>query len=112
MDHFLVFTARKFKNVMGAKGLTWEIAGIFKAPTQELACLKGMQETGHGTAFAVAGFAFGVDMADVSEVSEFGKTADPASRLDRLENMLADSLTALTRPRAHELPEGDVEDDA
>lgn len=111
MEHYLVFTARKYKNVMGAKGLTWEIAGIYLAPDKQQACLKGMQETGHGTAFAVEGFAFGVDMEDVSHVTELGRKLDPVERLERMGNQLMERFAALAPPsQVHELPEGEIED--
>lgn len=107
MDHYLIFTARKFKNVMGAEGLTWEIAGIFQAPDATRACLKAMQETGHGTAFAVSGFAFGVDMAEVNDVTELGKKLDPLTRLERMGNALASRMGELASASQQQLPPGD-----
>lgn len=106
-QYFLVFTAKKFKNVMGAQGLTWEIAGVYQADNAQRACLKGMQATGHGTAFAIDGFAFGVDMEDVSDVGELGKPQDPIERLTRMGEELTQRLTALTAPTTHELTPGD-----
>lgn len=81
---------------MGAQGLTWEIAGVYEAPSLDRACIYAMQETGHGTAFAVPGYAFGVDTVNASGVREFGRPRDAASRLDDLEERIADSLEALT----------------
>lgn len=112
MNHYLVFTARKFKNVMGVEGITWEIAGVYNASDQQRACLKAMQEKGAGTAFAVSGYAFGVDMEDASDVTELGKAIDPVTRLERMGAMLAEKFAAALPPaQVTELTEGDVEND-
>ena len=92
---------------MGERGITWEIGGIFNAETENDACLAAAQETGAGTCFAVAGYAWGVDTLDPARVSKLGEQPDQVTRLERMGEKLANAMLALNSPAAKELPEGD-----
>jgi len=94
MSHYLVFGGRKWKNVMGQQGITWEIAGVFNATDEEEACLVAAQKQGVGTCFAVPGYAWGVDTIDAGDVPELGAPVDPMTRLERLGRNLEKSITA------------------
>jgi hypothetical protein len=106
--YYLVFTGRKWRNAMGQSGITWEPAGVWDAESMEQACLIACQETGTGTAFAVDGFAWGVDTVDAGRVKKLGETVDPITRLERMgERMLEQMVNALPAAKVHELEEGD-----
>lgn len=102
--YYMVFTGRKWENVMGKKGITWEIAGVFEAPDRETACLVAAQRTGAGTCFAIDGVAWGVDTLQADAVSELGVQADPMDRLERMGRSLEKSFTALAAASQAQLP--------
>lgn len=104
--YYLVFTGRKWKNVAGEQGITWDICGVFDADNEETACLVAAQRTGLGTCFAIPGFAWGVDTVDAADVRELGKTADPMDRLERMGRSLEKSFSALAAATQNQLPQG------
>jgi len=108
--YFLVFTGRKWQNAMGKSGMTWEVAGIWDADTEEQACLLACQEMGVGTAFAVQGYAWGVDTMRAGQASKLGEQLDPIARLERMGQQLSDRLAAaLPAPARQHLEEGDID---
>lgn len=110
-DYYLVFTGRKWENVMGKAGITWDVAGVWKAPTAEQACLIAAQKLGVGTCFAVKGFAWGVDLVDAGAVEELGVQLDPITRLERMGSRLGDQLAnLLPAPKQSTLEAGDDDD--
>lgn len=109
MEYFLVFTGRKWKNVAGEQGITWDICGVFQAEDANTACLVAAQRTGMGTCFAILGTAWGVDTVDQAAVKELGKQVDPMDRLERMGRMLEQSFTALSAGTQNQLPKGDAQ---
>jgi hypothetical protein len=107
---FLVFTGRKWKNVMGESGITWEIAGIFDTDDANTACLAAAQETGAGTCFAVDGVAWGVDTIEADSVRKLGQKQDPLSRLADMGKNLEKGLMAIAESTQRQLPQGDDDD--
>lgn len=111
MNYYLVFGGRKWEGVMGKKGITWEVVGVFRTETPENACLKAAQQHGVGTCFAIEGFAWGVDTLQADEVSELGVELDPISRLERMGRTIEKGLTrALASGGAPQLREGNGND--
>lgn len=111
MDHYIVFTGRKWKNAVGQTGITWEIAGVWAAQSAEDACLIAAQKESRGTCFAIKGFAWGVDTIDAGDVTELGGTVDPITRLERMGKNLGERLERVLAPpsQARELDEGDTD---
>jgi hypothetical protein len=108
MPHFLVFAGRKWENVMGRQGITWDIAGIFHAADADTACLVAAQKQGVGTTFAVEGTAWGVDTVEADDAQELGVKADPLTRLERMGRNLERRLSALPASTDRQaLPAGD-----
>lgn len=108
MPHYLVFTGRKWKNVVGDQGISWEVAGVWEADSEEQACLIAAQEQGVGTCFAIEGFAWGVDLVDAGRVKKLGVQADAISRLEQMGRDMADRIAAaLPAPQQRELNAGD-----
>lgn len=112
-SYYLVFAGRKWKNVMGEQGISWDIAGVWQARSEEQACLIAAQKLGVGTCFAVEGFAWGVDTVDAGEATELGIKADPITRLERMGMRLAEQLSqALPAAKQQTLEEGDNSGDS
>lgn len=106
--HYLVFTGRKWRNAVGQQGITWEPAGVWEAEDQEQACLIAAQEQGVGTCFAVAGYAWGVDLVDAGRVKKLGVKEDAITRLERMGRDLGERLAAaLPAAQQTQLPKGD-----
>lgn len=113
MKYYIVFGARKWENVLGKKGVTWEgeAVGVFTADNPDDACLAAAKKTGQlGTFIAIEGHPWGLDMVQDPEVSELGKEPDTMSRLEamgrRLENRLAE-VAQLAAPQQKSLPDGE-----
>lgn len=96
---------------MGKSGITWEVAGIWDAKNEEQACLLACQEMGVGTAFAVQGYAWGVDTMQAGSAKKLGETLDPLTRLERMGEMLSERLAGvLPAAKQQTLPEGDPDE--
>lgn len=108
MPHYLVYAGRKWKNVMGQQGITWDIAGVFNAANEEEACLVAAQKQSVGTCFAIPGYAWGVDTIDAGDVPELGAPVDPMTRLERMGRRLEQSITtAIESGKDKQLETGD-----
>lgn len=108
MPHYLVYTGRKWENPFGKKGITWEIAGVYGADSEEDACLFAAQQLGAGTCFAVEGYAWGVDTVDAARVNQLGVEADPLTRLERRLTDFGERIAnALPAPKQQTLEAGD-----
>ncbi len=107
MEHYLVFTGRKWKNVMGEEGITWEICGIFKTDTADMACIFAAQRTGAGTCFAIPGTAWGVDTIQADQVEELGARGNAMARLEKVGRSIEQSILSLaTTAQQKTLPPG------
>lgn len=103
-----MFTGRKWRNAVGAQGISWDLAGVWQADSEEEACLVAAQETGAGTCFAVEGFAWGVDTVDAPRARKLGVPQDAITRLERMGQDLAERIAlALPTPQQRELHAGD-----
>lgn len=108
MNWYIVFTGRKWENVVGKSGITWEVAGVWQAASEEKACLIAAQKLGVGTCFAIEGYAWGVDLVDAGDVTELGVKLDPITRLERMGSRLGDQLAnLLPAAKQQTLNEGD-----
>lgn len=116
MNYYIVFASRKWKNVLGETGVSWEAEaiGVFQADNPEQACLAAAHKAGKlTTMFAIPGFPWGLDMVEDQGIKELGQKVDPLTRLEKMGARLEKSLLALAPAQVdHELTEGTPNDAA
>ena len=106
MNYYLVFgSIKRPRGFMGGQFLDWSQppVGVYKAETAEQACQAAAKDHGQmATYFAIEGYAWGIDMMEVPNTAQLGRSETPEERMTRVLDRMEETDKRIAQLQAGE----------